>query len=106
MGTGTQAARRRAATRSSAANNSTTRRKPPAAPPAAPKRLLSVPEAALELGVCERKAWMLVAWGRAGRADGLESITVGGSRKVPRVCLDRYIERRLGDGGLSALAIA
>lgn len=101
MGTGTQASRRRAATRATP--------KPKAKPApiiaAQPKRLLTVPETAEELGVGTRTVEKLVRWGRQGRPDGLESITIGRLRKVPRVCLDRYISRRLGEAGM-ALAIA
>lgn len=63
------------------------RKKPPTTP--IEKRVLTVPEAAAALDIHESTAWRLVYRGVLG------SIKIGRLRKVPRQCVDEYIDNQL-----------
>lgn len=79
---------RRSSSRSASVSRPTRERVRPApvqTTPIAPL-LLSVPEVAAMLHMCERKAWTLI-----GRGD-IFSIMVGRSRRIPRQCVEEYVE--------------
>lgn len=55
------------------------------------RRLFDVPEVAKLLSVSERYVWTLIARWDRGAEDGLESIKLGKTRKVPSECLDAFV---------------
>ena len=59
----------------------------------AEKLLLTVPETSKLLGLSPWKIWELI------RMHQLDSVKIGGCRRVPRVAIDRYVERLTREAG-------
>jgi excisionase family DNA binding protein len=54
----------------------------------APRLLLTPEEAAAELGIGRTRLYRLIGIG------AIESMKLGRSRRIPRVCLEEYVERQ------------
>lgn len=61
------------------------------------KRLLTIPEAALRLGIGRSHAYIYVLRG------DLESVKLGRSRRVPVEAIDAFVERLRAEGATETL---